>query len=411
MSTITDDDLTRLLDEAASSYEIPEHGPDEVLAALADLPVPLPLVKRRWVQLSAAAAVVTAGAVLAVAMYGGNDPSTKMTVAGKADQSLAPGAVEAPSAGGGSAAVRKLAGTTRTFGTESGGTTGGTGGGIANTYGAVPAPLSAPAAAAPGLPGVALDQQSARTPLTGAATGVTAPKVNAPATDDGESRVVKSGSIALVVKDKRVTPTLSAVQQAAAAQGGYIAASNTDEYGETPSGEVTIRVPVSKFETLVAKIRALDAKVRTASTSGKDVTATYSDLEAQLRSLKATRERFYTILTKTKTIGEILTVQQRIDNVSGQIDRIEGQRKLLANQSDLSTLTVSVSEEGDPVVKATTKPRSGISQAFHDAWDGFVTGVEAIISHSGRALLWLLSLGLLLLIARGGWRVARRRMV
>jgi hypothetical protein len=235
--------------------------------------------------------------------------------------------------------------------------------------------------------------------------------VNAPSTDDGESRVVKSGSIALVVKDKRVTPTLSAVQQAAAAQGGYIAASNTDEYGETPSGEVTIRVPVSKFETLVAKIRALDAKVRTASTSGKDVTATYSDLESQLRSLKATRERFYTILTKTKTIGEILTVQQRIDNVSGQIDRIEGQRKLLANQSDLSTLTVSVSEEGDPVVKATTKPRSGISQAFHDAWDGFVTGVEAIISHSGRALLWLLSLGLLLLVARGGWRVARRRMV
>jgi hypothetical protein len=408
MSTITDDDLTRLLDEAASSYEIPAHGPEEVLAALADLPVPLPLVKRRWVQLSAAAAVVTAGAVFAAAMYGGNDPSTKMTVAGRDDQGLAP-AAEAP--GGGSAAVRKLADTRSAFGTESGGTTGGTGGGGANSYGAVAAPVPAPAAAAPGQPGVALDQQSATTPLTHAASGVTAPKVNAPATDDGESRVVKSGSIALVVKDKRVTPTLSAVQQAAAAQGGYIAASNTDEYGETPSGEVTIRVPVSKFETLVAKIRALDAKVRTASTSGKDVTATYSDLESQLRSLKATRERFYTILTKTKTIGEILTVQQRIDNVSGQIDRIEGQRKLLANQSDLSTLTVSVSEEGDPVVKATTKPRSGISQAFHDAWDGFVTGVEAIISHSGRALLWLLSLGLLLLVARGGWRVARRRMV
>jgi hypothetical protein len=410
MSTITDDDLTRMLDEVASSYEIPAHGPDEVLAALADLPVPLPLVKRRWVQLSAAAAVVTAGAVFAAAMYGGNDPSTKMTVADKAHQSLAP-AAEAPAAAGGSTAVRKLADTRSAFGTESGGTTGGTGGGGANSYGAVAAPLSAPAAAAPGQPGVALDQQSTKTSLTGAATGVTAPKVNAPSTDDGESRVVKSGSIALVVKDKRVTPTLSAVQQAAAAQGGYIAASNTDEYGETPSGEVTIRVPVIKFETLVAKIRALDAKVRTASTSGKDVTATYSDLESQLRSLKATRERFYTILTKTKTIGEILTVQQRIDNVSGQIDRIEGQRKLLANQSDLSTLTVSVSEEGDPVVKATTKPRSGISQAFHDAWDGFVTGVEAIIGHSGRALLWLLSLGLLLLVARSGWRVARRRMV
>lgn len=223
--------------------------------------------------------------------------------------------------------------------------------------------------------------------------------------------MVKTGSLALVVKNGRVTPTLTAVEKAAKLDGGYISAGTTNEYGDTPSGEVSIRVPVNKFEDLVAQVRGLDAKVRTATTSGKDVTAQYSDLQSQLKSLNATRDRFYIILTKTKTIGEILTVQQRIDNVSAQIDQIQGQRKLLASQSDLSTLTVSVSEADDPVVKVTQQPRSGLSQAFHDAWDGFVTGVEAIISHSGRALLWLLSLGLLLLAARGGWRVARRRMV
>jgi hypothetical protein len=245
---------------------------------------------------------------------------------------------------------------------------------------------------------------------SGSAPVAAPPIVSAPAPDEGESRVVKTGSIALVVKDGRVSPTLTATERAAKANGGYISAGTTDEYGETPSGELTIRVPVTKFETLVAQIRGLDAKVRTASTSGKDITAQYSDLEAQLRSLKATRERFYDILAKTRTISEILTVQQRIDNVTGQIDRIEGQRKLLASQSALSTLTVSVSEEGDPVVRA-EKPQSGLSQAFHDAWDGFVTGVEAIIRHSGRALLLLLCLVVALAIGRSGWRVARRRMV
>jgi hypothetical protein len=63
------------------------------------------------------------------------------------------------------------------------------------------------------------------------------------------------------------------------------------------------------------------------------------------------------------------------------------------------------------VVKATTKPRSGISQAFENAKDGFTTGVESIISHSGRALLWLVCIGVIWLFLRSGWRVARRRMV
>ncbi|MBK5306606.1 MAG: DUF4349 domain-containing protein [Frankiaceae bacterium] len=381
MSTIRDEDLTRLLDEAASSYDVPEHGPAEVLAALADQPARPPVVRRRWVQLSAAAVVITAGAVFVATQYGGNDAvNMKTTTAQRADG----GADRFTSLGGGDQSYAPLDTQSESVATLSMGTAAG---GTSGTRGALP-PIA---------------QTTAQVPVTAA--------VGAPAADEGDSRVVKSGSIALVVKDKRVSPTLTAVQQAARAEGGYIASSSSDEYGETPSGEVTIRVPVAKFENLVAKVRGLDAKVRTASTSGRDVTAAYSDLESQLRTLKATRERFLLILSKTKTISEILTVQQRVDTVSGQIDKIEGQRTLLANQSDLSTLTVSVSEEGDPVVKATTKPRSGIAEAFHNAVDGFVTGVEAIISHSGRALLWLLCLGVVAVVMRSGWRVARRRMV
>jgi hypothetical protein len=406
MSTLTDADLTALLDEVASSYDVPEHGPDEILAALADQPTPLPIVRRRWVQLSAAAAVVVAGAVFAVAAHGDSTPSKKSTLAG-ADRSLTYDKFAPPAAAGTTKSLQDQAkagfrtdatGVQHNF-AGSGAVAGAASGGSGSARSALTAPV--PAAALSGLAPAVAAPQAPEAPS----------QVTAPVGDDAESRVVKSGSIALVVKDGHVTPTLTAVERAAKLEGGYVASGNTEEYGDTPSGEVTIRVPVANFETLVDKVRGLDAKVRTASTSGRDVTAQYSDLEAQLKSLNATRDRFYVILTKANTIGEILTVQQRIDNVSGQIDRIAGQRKLLANQSDLSTLTVSVSEAGDPVVKATTKPRSGISQAFHDAWDGFVTGVESIIAHSGRVLLVLICVGILLLIARGGWRVARRRMV
>ncbi|MCU1589107.1 MAG: hypothetical protein JWP11_363 [Frankiales bacterium] len=391
MSNINDDELTRLLDEAASSYGVPEHGTDEVLAAAADQPARITVARRHWVQLSAAAVIVVAAVVFAASQLG-SPVSSRTTVA---DQSAplkrAPHGAVAGTTDSARRSATNGVGSTTSFGAESGSAGGGA---------AFAAPQSA-AVAAPVPPAAAQ--------LSGGFAA--APRVDSQVTDEGASRIVKTGSIALVVKNNQVSATLTAVQRAAKLQGGYISASSSDEYGETPSGQVTIRVPVVHFEDLVAQIRGLKAKVRTASTTGKDVTAQYSDLESQLRTLKATRERFLLILAKTKTIGEILTVQQRVDDVSGQIDRIEGSRKVLASQSDLSTLTVSVSEADDPVVKVTDKPRSGLSQAFHDAWDGFVTGVEAIIRDSGRALLVLLCIGLVLLVGRGGWRVARRWMV
>ena len=359
MSTVTDEDLTALLEGLASSYDVPAHGPAEVLSTLASLPRPVPIVRRRGVQLSAAAAVALTGLVAVIALAGG-------------------GAGSGSSDSAGSAAVAK----SDSFRREA----------------------LAPAATTPQFTAGASHATGAvQAPSTTGAVG-------APAPDGAAGRVVKTGTIALVVQDGDVSPTIAGVIRAAKAQGGYVSSSDSNEYGDTPSGEVTVRVPVDHFENLIAAVRGLDAEVRTATTSGKDVTAQYADIEAQLRTLRATRDRFLLILGQTKTIGEILTVQQRVDTVNGQIDRLEGSRKLLASQSDLSTLTVSVSEKDDPVVRVAAH-RGGFSQAVHDAKDGFVTGVESIVSHSGRALLWLICLGVLALIARGGWKVARRRLV
>ena len=74
----------------------------------------------------------------------------------------------------------------------------------------------------------------------------------------------------------------------------------------------------------------LPVKVLSASSEGKDVTAEYADTQAQIQSLKAARARYLAILAKADTISETLSVQQRVDEVQGQIDRLEGQRRVLA---------------------------------------------------------------------------------
>ena len=216
-------------------------------------------------------------------------------------------------------------------------------------------------------------------------------------------RVVKTGSIALVARDGGGSALLDAVQRAAAEAGGQVFSSSTQESAERPSGTVVVRVPADRFEVLVLAVRGL-AEVASASSSGRDVTTETADLDAQVRSLTAARERFLTILGRADTVAEVLSVQQQVDSVTGRLDSLTAQARVLAEAADFSTLTVDVAEEGDAFRPA---DEPGLGAALRDARDGFVDGVEVLVRLSGPALLLALCLAGLLGAVRLGQRLRR----
>ena len=122
-------------------------------------------------------------------------------------------------------------------------------------------------------------------------------------------------------------------------------------------------------------------------------------------------DKRWAYLSRAKTIAETLSVQQRVDDVQQQIDRLEGQRRVLANQSDFATVTLSVAEKGAEDEAFVKQEPSGWSKAWDDAKHGFSSGVQGLIGASGRTLLVLLCGAALLLLGRTGWRLARRRLV
>jgi hypothetical protein len=392
MGTLTDADLLHLLGEAAGSFQVPEDGAELVLEEIEDEAAVVPLHRRRLVQLPAAAAVVAVAVLGGLALFGGNDVDRVGQLAGAERPSVvtdgqADGAAQAGPEG------RLLS-------------SGGSGGGGGEALGQDA--LQDLRFSSTDSTARAVGSGQAPAPVPAADAGKAAPPAAAPVPDG--ARVVKTGAIALIVEDDEVTPTLTEVQNLAAAVGGEVATAKTQESGPTPSGSVTLRIPVDRFEEVVEQVRSLDAEVRSATTSGQDVTAQYADLEAQLRTLTAARERFLEILSRARTIGDVLAVQQRVDEVTGTIDRLEGQRRVLAAQSDSATLEVTVTEADDPVVRA-DKPDDGLSKAFSDAWTGFTTGVEGLIRLSGRGLLLALCVALAYVVLRLGWRASRRRLV
>jgi hypothetical protein len=227
------------------------------------------------------------------------------------------------------------------------------------------------------------------------------------------AKIVKTGSIALIVGDGKVSGVVVKVQGIADGAGGYVSNQKSQEFGDDPTSTVTVRVPVSRFDRVVQAVRDQVkngvGKVDSSSTSGQDVTAQYADVTAQIQSLTAARDRFLTILSRANTIGETLSVQQRVDSTQLQIDQLKGRMRVLADQTSMGTLTVTVSEKA----KAETKPhvQSGLSRSFDNAKNGFTSGVESLISKSGKGLLALILAVVALVILRTGWRLARRRLV
>jgi hypothetical protein len=364
---LSDTELERLLAEAAGSFAVPEPEVEAPARPRRRLP-------DWWGRAAAGVAVLAVGTALAINAGGGGSTLTSADSAG------------------------------RDAGKASSGTTGGNVHDPSVLQPRAPQPQTGGVSAPVPTSGEQQLDSTSRPPSSAGGSTAT------PSDGDG-ARVVKTATVSLAVDDGKVRPAVVALEQLVTRFHGYSSDSTSNEVGDHPSADLTVRVPVQSFDSFLAQVRALKLEVVSVTQSGKDVTATYADTQAQIRSLTAARERFLAILARAKTIGETLTVQQRVDDVQQQIDRLEGRRRLLASQSDFATVTLTVAEKGAENEAFLKTEPSGWSKAWHDAKHGFSSGVQGLIGASGRTLLVLLCLGVLVLLGQTGWRLARRRMV
>jgi hypothetical protein len=140
------------------------------------------------------------------------------------------------------------------------------------------------------------------------------------------------------------------------------------------------------------------------------VTSQYVDLQARIGSLQDTRTQFQQILTKAQSIGDILAVEQQISDVQTQLEELQGQLQVMADQTTYATLSVHLTERGKKAA-TTSATKSGISKAWGHALHTFSAGVESILAASGGVAVFLLTVALLAGLARGGWALLRRRLV
>jgi hypothetical protein len=235
---------------------------------------------------------------------------------------------------------------------------------------------------------------------------------NAPDLPNGavgqSAKIEQTGSLALTVARDKLSRTVTQLTALAGAYGGFVANSQTAAGGGgTPSGSVTLQVPVQSFAAVLTRAEAL-GKTSGLTTKATDVTGQYVDLQSRITALQASRQQYLTILAKADTVGDVLAVQDQLNAIQSQIEQLQGQLQLLTSQTSYSTLTVTVGERS-PAPVPSPLPESGLVRAWHASVGGFVTGVEGVIRIAGPLLFALLLVGAVLAGGRALWRRSQRR--
>ncbi len=172
----------------------------------------------------------------------------------------------------------------------------------------------------------------------GAPGGVVVDSTLPPA--EAPRQIVRNGSVDLEVRS--VTESFTSVQQIAAGVGGMVVGSSFSGRAAEQNATLTLRVPSARFDETIGKLRDVAVEVRTIDTGSKDVTDEYTDTQATIANLRAVESQYVTLLGRASTIGEVLQVQDRLNQVRLQIDRTEARRQSLASQAAMSTITVSL---------------------------------------------------------------------
>ena len=261
------------------------------------------------------------------------------------------------------------------------------------------------------VPGMAIDSAGASGVAGGSVTRGKAEIAPVPpdggptAVVPGSPRVVRTADLRVKVAKGGFGAAFDRVAALAAANGGFVSSSTTASDDDARSGQLTVRVPADRFDTVRQGLGEL-GRVENQSIRGDDVSGQLVDYDARLKSLQAQEDALRVLVGQAKAVGEVLQVQSSLFGVRQQIEQLKAQKANLEQASSLATIQVALFEPGAGLVVRPADDRS-LAASFRQAVDGMLAVVGGMIVVVG----YLIPIAVLGLLGWAGSRVMRRRPV
>ncbi|MBI2866868.1 MAG: DUF4349 domain-containing protein [Chloroflexi bacterium] len=263
----------------------------------------------------------------------------------------------------------------------------------AATRAPAPTPTPAPWAQAPptltitGVPYATGFEEGARGPAgpQGPAGPAGAPgPAGASALDIAQRQVISTASVSMEVR--AVDDAVARVQAIAEGLGGFVQQMSRSGRGIQQQGTIVVRVPQAQFFAALQRIGEL-GKVEDQNAGSQDVSEQFIDLKARLESSQREEKSLLSLLEKSTSVGDVLSIERELSRVRSEIERLQGQLNFLERRVELATLTVSLhtAVTQAPAASLTVEARNVGGSV--DAVRTFVTSASGVVdevTHSVR---------------------------
>ena len=217
-------------------------------------------------------------------------------------------------------------------------------------------------------------------------------------------RVIRTGDLTLEVKKGAFDSSYQSALDTVTALGGYLQSAQAQaDQGPLQAGTVTFAVPSDRFQQALEQLKKIGVE-KAIHVSGQDVSLQYVDLQARLGNLEAQRDAMIALLQRAQSVADIITVQNQLGSITGQIEQLKGQIAYFDKATSLSTLSVTIREGAPPLAGPPAPDTWGFRAAVDGGLHGFVGTLDDAIVVLGYLGPFILLVGFGLL----AWRLRRR---
>lgn len=161
------------------------------------------------------------------------------------------------------------------------------------------------------------------------------------------------------------------------------AGGRVDSVTEQPgaSSVLTVRVPADRLTGTIEDIRGL-GDVTSLTTTREDVTLQYTDLEARIAALQSSVDRLRALMASAATTADLIEAENALAQRQSELGGLVAQQRYLADQIELSTLTVDISAER-------RADRDSFVDGVLAGWDVLRSALAGSVVALGVALPWV----------------------
>lgn len=246
-----------------------------------------------------------------------------------------------------------------------------------------------------------------------------------PAPDQSSNDNVPNGrklikTVSMRIETLSFETSRNTITSYASSLGGYIENSSLNNntydsyyngYRTNRNANYTIRIPGSRLDEFLKAIGNV-GNITYQTESTEDVTLKYLDVEARAKSLRIQQERLFALLEEANNIDDIISLNDRISEITYQLESNESILRNYDNLVEYSTVYITLDE-----VQRITEPEpetvgkriaAGLSDTFYTISEGSKNFLVGFIVNLPLIIIWVAIIAICLFIIISVFRFLRK---